>query len=490
MDIANSQIWLALWIRHRYLWCLTRPVGRFQKQTHLKLLCWLPSKTSCFTQEFQLTFQGTRPPDKMLQRRDDNETQPSDVLLYVRGPELIGFSLSMMLFGIFLILSINYLSATYKVFVQLKAAPIVTTSYNMFQPSKVQTNSLISLVRRLSNPFFTVLGLQIIALTQIVIHFLLFWKPVVVHGPMMDPPDPSLFETRGLILASSLITVVIQAVVQIALLARAKKLNHIATYSVFLWKVVPRPGLDKLRQTESITNMSVAADGDSQDDDARGFENVPTLFQRRRIMNIRNKIRSVAARSNWLWMVMAILEGLGTAAGLVSACIEYKAQGQLIVSDDLKSAASISTPIWYCHSIFLDLLIGASTARDLLSIIKHMLGTDSCVSSLRSLARATCIAAVCLSIVQITLTVLHFTFQVSTWKQIPLCILPRVYEIILIAVLTTSHKSQETQDIYKSSQSTLYDRASRVFSLQVVLSDNDWNLARPMPTRGSPRLKQ
>lgn len=386
-------------------------------------------------------------------------SSPTEVL----GPLLIGILLSTLLFGLVLGLSLQYLSAMSRIGKSaLERSPDPKRNIGpqcipiLNARLKRQVPSLFLGEYAFRN--FTIFATHMAGSSQTIIRFYVLWQLVIVQSHLNLSLNPYVIP-YGMALSSSLVTLMIQTLVQISLLGRAQKLDRIATYSAALATERDEDRAASLSSDSHSIGISTVND-DVKDDD---FKEWAVALRHRRLVTHSQYLHQ--GSSIWRWKALQCLIAICAATGLASAVVnaigpfENNKNISLVNTssslNDKAARLTAITPIWYMLSAVVDVLISSSTICDLGGIRKQVVkirnNRNDYLSSLRSLALVMVTSGVFISSVQIISIILYFTLREKGWQYVPISILPRFYEITLIAVLSTSLKSQEARSSIRSS---------------------------------------
>ncbi|EGG12473.1 uncharacterized protein MELLADRAFT_101615 [Melampsora larici-populina 98AG31] len=380
------------------------------------------------------------------------DTAPTDI----SGPLLIGILLSTLLFGIVLGLSFQYLSAV------SRSSKLAPESCLARKSSRSRLVAILNarLKRQVPSFFFgehafrtfTVLALHLAGLSQTIIRFYLLWQLAIVQShldlslnPFVIPFGKVLFPNTlstygcpaflkigsvrtGVAISSNLLTLMIQTIVQISLLKRAQKLDRIATYSAAL-------------ATERDQNhaISLSSDTHSIRIEPGEEEDNEWLFALRHRRLITHSLYLQQGSSAWRWKSIQLLIGICAATGVASAVLNTigpfeRHQGIALSNtsslvNQKAGSVTLITPIWYMLSAIVDVLISASTIRDLGKIRNQVLNICNNRND-RSNVNIGGISEWCANC-------FHHSVLLSTREGVA---------ITLITVLTTSLRSQESRN--------------------------------------------
>ncbi|KAH9823417.1 hypothetical protein DFH28DRAFT_1078386 [Melampsora americana] len=367
-------------------------------------------------------------------------TPPTDI----SGSLLIGILLSTLLYGVVLGLSFQYLSAMSRIG---KLAP------KPYPATKSPRPGFVAILRaRLKKKVpsffladhafrnFTVLATHMAGSSQTIVRFYILWQLAIVQSrvdlslnPLVIPFGKTCFSMigcvrAGLVLSSSLLTLVIQTLVQITLLGRAQKLDKIATYSAAL-----------VTERDQNRAMSLSSDSHSIRIEPGEEEDDKWLVDLRHRRLVTHSMYLQEGSSPWQWKALQFLIAICAATGVASVVLNpigpfERHQGIALSNtsssmDQTAERVTLITPTWYMLSVVVDVLISASTIRNLGRIRNQVLDlrnnkTDSINGDVGRVSKW------CTGYFH------HHVFH-STRERVA---------ITLVTVLSTSLKSQESRN--------------------------------------------
>ncbi|EGG12474.1 uncharacterized protein MELLADRAFT_58919 [Melampsora larici-populina 98AG31] len=274
---------------------------------------------------------------------------------------------------------------------------------------------------------FTVFATHMAGSSQTIIRFYVLWQLVIVQSHLNLSLDPYVIP-YGMALSSSLVTLMIQTLVQVSLLGRAQKLDRIATYSAALATERDEDGAASLSLDSHSIGISTG------DDDIKEWA---VALRNRRLITHSQYLHQ--GSSIWRWKALQCLIAIGPFENNKNIALI----GTSSSSNDKAARVTAITPIWYMLSAVVDVLISSSTICDLGGIRKQ-------VTNLRNSRNDTSHGDIW-SVSQQCTDYFHHSLFHSAREGMA---------ITLIAVLSTSLKSQEARSSIRLSTGPYHLMAS------------------------------